>query len=477
MNCFEANNVAGIPKTKLRFRLAWLLSLLASIGPVSAVPAGKSPENPVQVTAQSAGQSEAPPPSGIEPQIDSDQSSIPTTDSSSFRLPRDRYEKAVAFARSEYVLYFVSAAWGILLVLLLLRLGIVAKLRDFAERASPKRFLQSLIFIPGFLLLLGVLHLPLSVYGHRLALRYELSIQGWGPWLWDWTKGELLTISLGFLLVWILFAVIRWKPRTWWFYFWLAIVPIALFLFFISPWLFDPLFNKFQPLQQKHAALVDSIGKLTERAGVPIPPERMFLMEASAKSTEINAYVTGFGASKRVVIWDTTIQKAAPGEVLFIVGHELGHYVLGHVWKGFLFFVAGLFIGLYVAYCLFRWVLARCGKNWGVRGPEDWAALAVLLLIMNILEFAGTPIGNGFSRMQEHNADVYGLEVTHGLTPHSAEVAARAFQVLGDVDLADPTPSRFITFWLYSHPPLGERLSFAHDYDPWSKGQAPRFVK
>jgi STE24 endopeptidase len=254
-------------------------------------------------------------------------------------------------------------------------------------------------------------------------------------------------------------------------------VPIALFIFFISPWFLDPLFNTFRPLQEKHSVLVNSIGELTKHAGVPIPAEHMFLMEASSKSNEINAYVTGFGASKRVVIWDTTIQKASPDEVLYIVGHELGHYVLGHIWKGFLFFVVGIFFGLYIAFVLLQWILARWGSVWGVRGQEDWAALAVLLLLMDLLSFIGTPIENGFSRMEEHEADVYGLEVTHGLTAHSAVVAADAFQVLGDVDLADPNPSKFITFWLYSHPPLGERLAFARSYDPWSKGQSPRFVK
>jgi STE24 endopeptidase len=187
--------------------------------------------------------------------------------------------------------------------------------------------------------------------------------------------------------------------------------------------------------------------------------------------------VTGFGSSKRVVIWDTTIQKASPDEVLYIVGHELGHYVLGHIWKGFLFFVVGAFFGLYAAFRLLRQLLGKWGSVWGIRGQEDWAALAVLLLIMSVLDFIATPIANGLSRMQEHQADVYGLEVTHGLIPHSGEVAAGAFQVLGDVDLADPNPSKFITFWLYSHPPLGERLVFANRYDPWSKGEAPQFVK
>lgn len=394
-----------------------------------------------------------------------------------YHLPLDRAEKAIALARAENVLYFVSVAWGILSLLLLLQLRIIARVRDFAEHVSSRRFLQSLIFVPLLFLLLAALHLPVSIYGHGLLLNYDLSIQGWRSWLWDWTKGELLTVCLGFLVVWILFTVMRWRPRIWWLYFWMAIVPIALFLVFISPWIFDPLFNKFQPLQEKHAALVESIGKLTKRAGIPIPPERMFLMVASAKNNEINAYVTGFGASKRVVIWDNTIQKADSDEVLAIVGHELGHYVLGHIWKGFLFFTGGMFVGLYVAYLLLQWVLAHWGNGWGVRGQQDWAVLAVLLLIMSVLDFFGTPIGNGFSRYQEHQADVYGLEVTHGLIPDSNEVAARAFQVLGDVDLADPNPSKFITFWLYSHPPLGDRLSFARDYDPWSKGQSPQFVK
>jgi Zn-dependent protease with chaperone function len=147
------------------------------------------------------------------------------------------------------------------------------------------------------------------------------------------------------------------------------------------------------------------------------------------------------------------------------------------VWKGFLFFTGGLLVGLYVAYRALEWMLAHWGKTWGVRGQQDWAALAVLLLIFHILDFVGTPIGNGFSRMEEHAADLYGLEVTHGIVPNSQEVAAQSFQKMGEIDLADPRPSKFITFWLYSHPPLGARLEFAHNYDPWSKGEAPKYVQ
>ncbi|PYV01146.1 MAG: peptidase M48, partial [Acidobacteria bacterium] len=107
----------------------------------------------------------------------------------------------------------------------------------------------------------------------------------------------------------------------------------------------------------------------------------------------------------------------------------------------------------------------------------DWASLPILLLLVSLFSFFAFPITNGFSRYQEHQADVYGLEVIHGLVPNSQQVAAEAFQVLGEIDLADPSPSPFIKLWLYSHPPLSERLAFALSYDPWSKGQAPEFVK
>ena len=394
-----------------------------------------------------------------------------------FRLNKETYEKAVAYSRAWYRLYFVSVGWSIACLLLLLRLGVVARLRDFAERRAGSWLLQGAIFVPALLLLLGVLRLPLRIYGHGLSLGYQQSVQGWGSWFWDCTKAELLNLGLGLVVALILFAVVRWKPRTWWLYFWFAAVPLATFLVFVAPLVIDPMFNNFEPLERKHPALVQSIEKLTEKAGMPIPSERMFLMEASAKSNQINAYVTGIGASKRVVVWDNTIRKLAPAEVLFVVGHEIGHYALGHVVKGFAFFLGGLFVGLYVAYRALEWVLDRWGALWKIRGPQDWAALAALLLIVEVLGFLAEPLGNGFSRIIEHAADVYGLEVTHGIVPDSSEEAARAFQAMGEKDLADPNPSAFITFWLYSHPPMAKRVEFAHNYDPWGKGEEPKYVK
>jgi Zn-dependent protease with chaperone function len=394
-----------------------------------------------------------------------------------YTLSEDRYEKAVAYSRAGYTLYFISYFVTLTVLVLLLRLGVAARFRDFAERVTGKRWLQAFVFVPLLILTSDIFDLPVRLYWHSLSLRYEQSVQRWGSWFWDWTKEELLGILFALILVLILFAVMRRSPRRWWLYFWFAALPILLGIIFIDPLVIDPLFHKFEPLEKEHAQLVDAIQRLTRNAGVPIPSERIFLMRASEKSNELNAYVTGLGASKRVVVWDTTLQKTSNEEALFIIGHELGHYVLGHVWKGFLLGAVGLLATLYLIFRGLHWMLGRWGKDWRLYGLEDWASLAAFLLLLQIIMFIASPVVNGVSRMAEHAADVYGLEVIHGIVPNSAQVAAHAFQIMGEVDLADPNPPAFITFWLYSHPPLAERLVFAHSYDPWSRGESPKYVK
>jgi len=398
-------------------------------------------------------------------------------DTDQYTLSHERYEKAVSYSRAGYTLYFVSYFLAALVLVLILRLGFAAKFRNLAESVTDKKWLQGVIFVPLLMLTTDVLSLPISAYWHALSLRYEQSIQRWGSWLVDWLKAETIGVGLALLLALLLNVAMRKSPRRWWFYFWLAALPVLLFLFFISPWFIDPLFNHFEPLGSEHPQLVTSIENLTQRAGIPIPANRIFLMRASEKTNAINAYVTGIGASKRVVMWDTTLAKTTPDEALFIVGHELGHYVLGHVTSGFLFFSISLLLALYIIFRGLHWSLHRWGADWKIYGSEDWASLAVILLILQVLTFVSSPIVNGFSRMQEHAADIYGLEIIHSVVPHSEEVAAHGFQVLGELDLSDPNPPALITFWLYSHPPLADRLVFAHSYDPWSKGESPRYVK
>lgn len=396
---------------------------------------------------------------------------------SRYSLTHEQYDRAVRYSRIGYTLHFVAMIFDFVILLLVLRLGIAARFRDWAERATENRFLQGCLFVPLLFFALAIADLPIDLYWHSLSLKYAQSVQGYGSWMLDWLKEQLIIIIVGVVLVQILFAFLRHSPRRWWLWFWTAALPILIFIFFISPWFIAPLFNKFEPLEQSYPQVVAGIERVLHRSSMTIPRERIFLMRASEKTNQINAYVTGIGASKRVVVWDTLIQKTSPDEVMFVVGHEVGHYMLHHIRDGFVFFAVLLLIELYVAYMALERLLARGARRWKIYSRQDWAALAVVLLILQGLMFFSEPIENGFSRMQEHAADVYGLELIHGIVPNSPEVAAHAFQVLGEIDLSDPNPSPFITFWLYSHPPLADRLVFAHTYDPWSKGESPKYVK
>jgi STE24 endopeptidase len=394
-----------------------------------------------------------------------------------YTLSHERYEKAVAYSRAGYALYFLSVFVGLAALLLLLRTGLAGKIRDFAQRKTENRFLQGLIFIPILVLILRFADLPVHIVWHRLSLHYEQSVEGWGAWLVDWSKVSLMFIVFYVIMGLLVFFAIRWSPRRWWFYFWLVALPFLLLMFYLEPVIIDPMFFKFEPLRNSQPQLAADLVKLTHRAGLDIPRERMFLMNASAKTNELNAYVTGFGGSKRVVIYDTLLKKVTAQETLFVFGHEAGHYVLNHIRNGILFFAALLLLALFLAHWLLDALLDRWGLRWKIYGPHDWAALVILLLLIDGMTFLCSPIVNGYSRLQEHNADVFGLELIHGIVPGSAEVAAHSFQAMGENDLADPNPPPLITFWLYTHPPLAERLVFAHAYDPWAKGQPPRYIR
>jgi len=395
----------------------------------------------------------------------------------SYSLPPEKYEKAVSYSRAQYRLHFIGTAYSLLILLFILSRRIAPAFRDWAERASRRRFIQALVFVPLLLLVLDIFKLPLDIYQHYLSRQYEMSVQGWGSWFWDWSKSELIEFLIASILAYILYGVIRRSPQRWWLDFGLASLPILVFLLFISPIIIDPLFNKFEPLQNTQPLLVAEIEKVVNHAGLDIPPERIFEMKASEKVNAVDAYVTGFGSSKRVVVWDTTIAKMSGPQTLFVVGHEMGHYVLGHISKGIAFAGALVILLLLLVHFSVNRTLSRKDREWAIRGLVDWASLPALLLFFYLFLFLAEPAYNTFSRYQEHQADVYGLEVVHGIVPDSSATAAEAFQTLGEVDLADPAPSRFIKLWLYSHPPLGERLAFAHEYDPWSKGQPTMFVK
>jgi STE24 endopeptidase len=401
----------------------------------------------------------------------------PATQTAQYTLPPDKLAKSKALYDLRGKLRIIDTAYSLLVLLALLALGIAAKYRDWAERVSKYGFVQALIFVPLFMLTLTVLGLPMDAYQQHISREYGLSVQGWGSWFGDVAKGQAVSLIILTLAIWGITTLIRKSPRRWWFYTWLIAVPFLIFLIFLAPLIIDPLFNDFEPLDKSNPQLVDAIEQVTKRGGLEIPRDRMFLMKASEKVTTLNAYVTGFGPSKRVVVWDTTIKNATTPETLFVFGHEMGHYVLNHVVIGIAATAVGLFIGFYLLYRIANWAFPRFQQRWHMRELNDWAAVPMLFLIFSILGLVSQPIGSAFSRQLEHNADIYGLEVTHGINPNSQEAAAHAFQVLGELSLSYPHPSDFYVFWYADHPPIRDRVPFAHNYDPWSKGEQPKYVK
>ena len=394
-----------------------------------------------------------------------------------YSLSGDKLQKSIKVSRIREIVHFAQAGWDIAAIIVLLSLGVFSRARNIAENISSNVWVQCLIYIPIFLMLLTVIDLPIDLYMHTVSLKYGLSVQTWGGWIWDLTKGLLIGMALSYLPAMLLKLIFRKAPQKWWLIFWGASIPTIVFLVFIAPVVLEPLMNKYESLQPKAPALVNRLEQVVSRGGLVIPPARMFWMDASSKTTQMNAYVTGIGASKRVVVWDTTIAKLNLDETSVVFGHEMGHYVLNHIWRGIAFTIAVLFVTLFLAKVFIDWAIARFGASWQVRGLSDWASLAVLMLALSIFGFLLEPVTNGFSRSMEHQADVYGMEAVHGIVANPQESARSAFQKLGEASLVDPNPNAFVEFWTGSHPSIASRAAFAASYDPWQPGKQPEFFK
>lgn len=394
-----------------------------------------------------------------------------------YTLPPDLYRKARTRGRISFASRVFGLFYGVWILWFLLQQKTAVKYRDWAERATGKHFVQAFIFAPLLLFTIALFQLPLDIFREGVLRSYGISVQSWSSWAADWTKSELLTVLAGGLLVWILYAMIRRSQRRWWFYSWIIALPLIVFVFFISPYVVEPLFYEFAPLSSKAPELIPPIQRVMHKAGQDIPPENMLWMKASEKTIATNAYVSGFGSSKRVVIWDTTLAQETPDEILMDFGHELGHYVLKHVLQGMIFLMVMLLAGLYSGYRSIGWLLAKRGSGWGIRGLDDWASLPALLLLLALFGFVADTAGNAFGRHLENQADVYSLEINHGIVADPGQAMARGFQKFGETVFEDPEPNPVRVFLFYDHPPVVDRIHLFVTYDPWSKGGTPQFVK
>ena len=405
----------------------------------------------------------------------------PLKSEQAYSLPPDKLAKAKTLNKIRLTLDIGGSLWGLIFLWWLLASRTAARLEHWTQRKARRRWVQGLLFFALFIVITTIAGLPIDMLGHTASRHYGISVQGWGGWFGD--QGKALALSLLGALVMLLFNwIVRRWPRRYWFGAWLATLPLMVLVAVVSP-LVEPLFNKYEPLQKSNPALVAELEKVVARTGTDISPDRMFLMKASLKTNGLNAYVTGMGPTKRIVVWDTTAGRIPDDEVMYIFGHESGHYVLNHIVKGLTLGAVSFFFLFWLCARIADAIARRSGARWGIDPQPGMPPLAtrtgflILVFIFSVVSFLMDPVGNTVSRYFEHQADVYGQEAIHGLVPDPQKTAVSSFNHLGEAWLEDPDPNRFVEFWLYNHPSVQTRATFAEHYNPWANGGHGEFFK
>ena len=392
-----------------------------------------------------------------------------------YSLPADKLAQAIALNKIRVWLDLGGPLWSLIVLWGLLAFKLAARMDEWAREQTKRRWLQGVLFFTVLLVILALTSLPLDAIGHAASLRYGISVQSWPGWLGDQGKGLGVSLVAGVPLALFFNWIVRVSPRRYWLWLWMISIPLIMMAVFLAPMVLDPVFNKFEPLEEAHPALVNKLEEVVARTGTAIPADRMFLMKASAKTNGINAYVTGIGSSKRFVMWDTTTDRMPDDEIMFIFGHESGHYVLNHIPKMLAVLIAGLFFVFWACAHLAEIMVRRLGDRWQIGPVAGRTGFLTLVFAFSIAGFVMTPVGNAVSRHYEHEADIYGQEAIHSLVPDAQKTAVSSFNHLGEAWLDDPSPNAFVEFWSYSHPSVRRRAEFAGHYDPWAQGGRGEF--
>jgi Zn-dependent protease with chaperone function len=375
--------------------------------------------------------------------------------------------KAMDYYQSGNVLWVVATFWWLALPALFLFTGFSARLRDLAQRVTIRWYGALALYFIAFSILVYVLNWPLSCYaGFVRQHAYGLSTQSFIDWQKDSLKGLAVSLAFGCLFLWIPYWLLRRTPKRWWLYCTFAYVPIAFTVALIVPVVVDPLYHHFGEMKDK--ALEQKILALADRAG--IDGTRVYEVDMSKETKAINAYVTGFLGTKRIVLWDTIMARLSERELLTVVGHEMGHYVLNHVAIGILLSSLGVLVLLWGIDRLGSVFLSRYQTRFGFSQFADIASFPLLLLLARLLLFASEPAGLVVSRYFEHEADRFGLEITK-----DNHAMASAFVKMEDTNLGNPWPGLLYKVWRSTHPPVGERIDFANNYRPWETGEPLRY--
>ena len=367
----------------------------------------------------------------------------------------DEIARGKSYMGGRYVLFGVRSAMTLGFFVLLTFTPLSRALRDLtAAWAGHRPWLTLTLYAACLLLLFRVVLLPLDLYGGYVREHaFGLSTQALGGWFKDWGKGLLLQISLLLPTVNLLYVFIHWSPHRWFIPATGVLGALIIFLTFLAPVVIDPLFHTFTPL--KDADLKGRVLRLADRAEIPV--EQVLEVDASRRTVKGNAYVTGFGRTKRIVLYDTLLKRSAPDEVEVVLAHEMGHRIHHHIWKGVGLSILGLLFALGIAALLLRW-----GTAHGLlANPADPAGLPLLVLTLLVLSLATLPLQNAISRHFERQADLAALQLSG-----NREAYIKVEVDLARSNLSDITPPSWAVLFLYTHPPVLERIALADASPP-----------
>lgn len=367
------------------------------------------------------------------------------------RLTPDKKARSDAYFEGGYWLQLWQYFYGAGISILLLQTRLSHRMRELGRKLGRRAPVKVTLYGVQYIVIAALLGLPLAAYTDFFREhQYGLSTQTFGGWLGDWAKGLLVAVILGSLLMVVLFAIVRRLPRTW--HLWGAVVTLAFLVLtsVIGPVFIAPLFNKYTPLADPQ--VVQPILRIARANG--ITADKVFEMDASRQTTRVSANVSGFLGTMRITLNDNLLKRCSLPEIEAVMAHEIGHYVLNHVFKSFLFFGIVIVGG----FALLRWstdrLLARFGNHWGVSGIADPAVVPLVVLVFTTYLFVLTPFTNSFIRMQEMEADRFGLNAAR-----QPDGFAEAALKLAEYRKMEPGP---VEEWIfYDHPSGATRIRTA----------------
>ena len=368
-------------------------------------------------------------------------------------VPAERRAQTKSYAHGNYLLDLFDLGYLLLILGALLGLGVSARMRDWSRRLTRFRPLQTGAYWVQLLLTLTLLTFPPTLYRSYFREKaYGLLHQDLGSWLSDQAIALGIGSLLGALFVMLLYAVLRRAPRTWWV--WGAAVTVGFLILTVAigPVFIAPAFNKFTPV--KDDAIRQGVLSLARTHGVPA--DEVYEMDASRRSDRISAYVSGMLGTTRIVLFDSTLKRCTPAEIRMIMSHEMGHYVLNHVWKAIGFFAVVVLIGFGGIRWAFGWVSSRYPRM-GIEGVGDLAGLPLLWLLLSLVFFVATPVTNAYSRWHEVEADEFGFQASR-----EPDAAATTYLKLGEYRDLEPHP--LIEALLYDHPSGRSRIRHAMEW-------------